>query len=150
MCFPLHLSLFTRKQRSRRLQQAYASGALLSVEAPGQFNGQTPPGPSQQVDQTPTSRTGRRDHSRSTRCGLSLGLLAPAEDARPHPAPLRGLVSSAFSGALAPPSGLFLSEGALGLGASEPGLPAVPASACIVDTALCTGVPVREHRSNIF
>ncbi len=30
--FPLHLSPCTRKQRSRRLQQAYASGALRLVK----------------------------------------------------------------------------------------------------------------------
>ena len=32
MCFTLHLSAFTRKQLSRRLQQAYANGALRLVK----------------------------------------------------------------------------------------------------------------------
>ena len=32
MSFPLHLSAFTRKQLSRRLQQAYASGSLKLVK----------------------------------------------------------------------------------------------------------------------
>ena len=32
MCFTLHLSPFTRKQLSRRLQQAYARGALRLVK----------------------------------------------------------------------------------------------------------------------